>query len=91
MKEDLATENLQTSCNLKITFDTKYPWGAENLDPSYVAGGDLKWYSHSGNGLALSRKTKRALAICQSATALSTARPGRTKAYVHTGAVRECS
>ena len=36
---------------------------AEKLDHSYFTGGNVKWYSHSGNSLAISFKTKHAINI----------------------------
>lgn len=45
---------------MKIVIISKSGKHAQKLDHSDIAGGNVKWYSHSGNSLAVSLKTKHA-------------------------------
>jgi len=45
---------------IKYSDHTKCWPGYTKLDHSDIAGGNVKWYSHSGNSLAVSLKTKPA-------------------------------
>lgn len=76
---------------LKLHLTPNANEAAKNLDHSYVAGGDIKWNSASGNCLAASYKANHALALCHPAIVLSGIHPKGMKTYVHPKAVQECS